>query len=398
MSFRIGLLETASPGALPVEIVERKGVGHPDTICDALAESFARGLAHFYLERFGAILHHNVDKGLLWGGAARPEFGGGEVTEPIEVYLAGRATAEVKGVCVPVGEIAAQTSREWLAANLRYLDPDRHVRVHALVRPSSQELVDLFLRGAEAGIPRANDTSFGVGYAPLDDLETVVLAVDRRLHDARASHPAVGEDVKVMGTRVGSRIALTVACALVSGKLRNIDEYRSERDAIRDLARAAASACTPCEVVVDVNAADGTGPEALYLTVTGTSAEAGDDGQVGRGNRVNGLITPYRPMTLEAAAGKNPISHVGKLYSVVSNRIAHALVSELDIVLEAQCCLVSQIGRPIDAPQLTDLKVRIAEGAALDQVEAAIGEIARGALQGVRELWRDIVAGDQRLF
>jgi S-adenosylmethionine synthetase len=53
-------------------------------------------------------------------------------------------------------------------------------------------------------------------------------------------------------------------------------------------------------------------PSTVYLTVTGTSAEAGDDGEVGRGNRVNDLITPYRPISLEAAAGKNPVTHVGQ--------------------------------------------------------------------------------------
>jgi S-adenosylmethionine synthetase len=97
-------LEGPSPAVLPLEIAERKGLGHPDTICDALAESVSVALSRFYLERFGAILHHNVDKALLWGGVARPAFGGGEVLEPIELYLAGRATAAVKDVLVPAQE------------------------------------------------------------------------------------------------------------------------------------------------------------------------------------------------------------------------------------------------------------------------------------------------------
>ena len=84
MKLEIGPLEAASAASLPFEIVERKVLGHPDTICDALAENLSRALSRFYLERFGATLHHNVDKALLCGGAARPAFGGGEVTEPVD--------------------------------------------------------------------------------------------------------------------------------------------------------------------------------------------------------------------------------------------------------------------------------------------------------------------------
>jgi len=80
----------------------------------------------------------------------------------------------------------------------------------------------------------------------------------------------------------------------------------------------------------------------LYLTATGTSAEQGDDGQVGRGNRVNGLITPYRPMTLEAAAGKNPVSHVGKTYNIAARQICDKIVDDLNVE-NVDCYLVSKM-------------------------------------------------------
>src|SRR5512134_4121150 len=114
MSVQLGLLTAPPPAAAPFEIAERKGVGHPDTICDALTEELSHALCRFYIERFGLILHHNVDKALLWGGAARPRFGGGEVLEPIELYLAGRATAAVGDVRVPVDELVQETARDWL--------------------------------------------------------------------------------------------------------------------------------------------------------------------------------------------------------------------------------------------------------------------------------------------
>jgi len=386
-------LERPSPAVLPLEIAERKGLGHPDTICDALAESVSVALSRFYLERFGAILHHNVDKALLWGGVARPAFGGGEVLEPIELYLAGRATAAVKDVLVPLDELATQAARAWLRSRLRYLDVDRHIRIHTLIRPTSADLSNLFSR--RVGTPLANDTSFGVGFAPLDLLERTVLSVERELNlpATKTAHPQIGEDIKVMGVRTADAIHLTVACALVGRHVASLDEYQEKKAAIGRLATAAAHAAGAAEVEVEVNPADGASEDSVFLTVTGTSAEAGDDGQVGRGNRVNGLITPYRPMSLEAAAGKNPVTHVGKLYNIVASRIAEAVVDRVPGAIEAQCCLVSRIGYPIDEPRVADLKVRLDEPQRIETLRAQCVGVVRDQLGGIGSLWRETVDG-----
>ncbi|MGZ5912243.1 MAG: methionine adenosyltransferase, partial [Reyranella sp.] len=189
----------------PVEIVERKGIGHPDSICDALAETLSRNLCRYYLDRFGEILHHNVDKALLCGGSATPRFGGGEVVTPIEIYLSGRAITTVGDMSVPMDEIAIEGSRAWLREHLHAFDADRHVRLHNVLGPGSRALGDLFRRRSGGG-PRsalANDTSFGVGCAPMTALELLVLRTEAFLNGRlRASnHPAWGEDVKVMGVR-----------------------------------------------------------------------------------------------------------------------------------------------------------------------------------------------------
>jgi S-adenosylmethionine synthetase len=392
----ISLLEGPSPASLPLEIVERKGLGHPDTICDALTENLSRALSRFYLERCGAILHHNVDKALLCGGAARPAFGGGEIVAPIEIYLAGRATAEFEGVTIPVEELAVEESRRWLRANLRHLDPERHVRIHPRIRPTSPDLAALFLRRRESNAPLANDTSLAVGYAPLDELESAVLAVERRLNgpEVKAAQPEIGEDIKVMGTRSGRALSLTVACALVGRHVASLEDYRAKKARVRELAAAAAGG----RAAVEVNAADGDTADSVYLTVTGLSAEAGDDGQVGRGNRVNGLITPYRPMSLEAAAGKNPVTHVGKLYNLLAHRVAHAVVAEAAGVREAYCYLVSRIGRPITEPQVMDLKLRLDDPEDLPALAPRVAEIARAELEGVTTLWRELVEGPQQVW
>jgi len=396
----VSSLDAPLPAELPFEIVERKGVGHPDTICDALAENLSIALSRHYLERFGTILHHNVDKALLVGGAARPAFGGGELDEPIEITLAGRATREFRGVQVPIDAIAVEASHAWLRDNLRHLDSERQVRIVPRIRPTSPDLAALFLRQGETGVPLANDTSIGVGFAPLDELERTVLAIERRLNSAeiKRSHPEIGEDIKVMGVRSGARLRLTVACAMVGRHLPDLKSYFAAKAMLREIALAAARDTGAAQAEVEVNTADGDTADSVYLTVTGLSAEAGDDGQVGRGNRVSGLITPFRPMTLEAAAGKNPLTHVGKLYNLLAQRIAHVLVAEVAGLDAAQCFLVSQIGRPIAEPQIAEVKLRPTERSALQTLAPHAAEAAAAQLSGITELWREIVASPQQAW
>ena len=159
------------------------------------------------------------------------------------------------------------------------------------------------------------------------------------------------------------------------------------------LALDGARAASGAQMELGVNTFDGDTADGVYTTVTGLSAEAGDDGQVGRGNRVNGLTTPYRPMSLEAAAGKNPVTHVGKLYNVIAGRIARRLVAELPEVQEAHCYLLSRIGRAIDDPQLFDVKAVLADPGALPALAPRIEALARAGLAQCRTLWREAVKG-----
>jgi S-adenosylmethionine synthetase len=393
-SASIHALLAPGPGSAAHEMVEHKGRGHPDSLCDALAENLSIALSRFYLERFGEILHHNVDKALLLGGAARPAFGGGELLEPIEITLAGRATRRFRGVTVPVEELAVEASRDWLARHVRNIDPARDVRIVPRIRETSQDLVALFLRHGEGGVALANDTSFGAGFAPLDRLERAVLAVGRRLAaaDTHAAHPEIGDDIKVLGARSGERLELIVACAFVGRHVRDLADYLAKKDEVRSLALAAAREAAGGEVEVAVNAADGEASDSIYLTVTGLSAEAGDDGQVGRGNRVNGLITPYRPMSLEAAAGKNPVNHTGKLYNLLAERIAGQIAGELEGVDEAYCYLLSRIGSPVSEPQLADIGLRLADPDMLDALRPRAAKIVRAQLRAAPQLWRELIA------
>jgi len=343
------------PEAKAFEVVERKGRGHPDTLADALAEHFSVTLSRYYLDRFGHILHHNVDKVLVLGGEAHAKFGGGEVTKPIEVFLAGRATLNFKGVQIPVETLAVESSREVFRRTFHTLDPERHVKIHCLVRPGSEDLVELFERERHSGVWLANDSSIGVGFAPLSHLERQVLQMDRTLSDLvlRGTHPVLGEDTKLLALRRHGKTDITVACAFCDRYVAGLDDYSQKKSELQSIVMQTAG----MGVAVAVNTADVPERGSVYLTVTGTSAESGDDGQTGRGNRANGIITPSRPMTMEAVAGKNPVSHVGKIYNLVARDVAEAVILEIPEVKAAECYLVSRIGQPVKEPQLAHVRV-----------------------------------------
>jgi S-adenosylmethionine synthetase len=376
-----------------LEIVERKGLGHPDTICDSLAEEFSRELSKLYLERFGRILHHNVDKAILVGGVAKPRFGGGEVIETIIFSLVGRVTNSYKGQNLDreIEELFYRTVEGWIKENIPNLDPKRHIRADLIARPGSADLVDLFERNGN--IPLANDTSFGVGFYPLSKAEKIALEVERFLNSKnyKFKHPEVGEDIKVMVVRNGEEFNVTVALAFVDKYISSLKEYLEKKDEIKgDVEDLIKGILDGEEAKVHINTADNEESGSVYITVTGTSAEAGDDGQVGRGNRVNGLITPYRPMTLEAAAGKNPISHVGKLYNIAANEIAREIYEKFSSygVKQVYIYLVSQIGKPINQPQLTHIKIW---GDFEENVEREILDLVRERIDQLPKLWERIV-------
>jgi S-adenosylmethionine synthetase len=318
----------------------------------------------------------------------------------MDIYLAGRATCTVGTEVIPITQIAAESSRAWLNANLHALDADRHVRIHDLIRPGSQDLQTLFARREGRDVALANDTSAGVGHAPLSPLERLVLAVEKRINgtDRVRDNPAWGEDVKVMGIRCGDRVRLTVSCAMIGRDLAHIDDYLGQKAALEKIVRGIAADHGFAECEVGVNAADDIATGSVYLTVTGTSAEAGDDGQVGRGNRVNGLITPCRPMSLEAAAGKNPVTHVGKIYNVVARDIAEALVATVPEIASAQCLMVSTIGAPVSEPAIMHIKLATRNGAPVDELRSRVEEIAADRLASLPGLVDALVAGTIELF
>ena len=381
-----------------VEIVERKGLGHPDSICDGIAEHVSRALARAYLDRVGTVLHYNTDETQLVAGRAAPAFGGGEVLEPIYLLITGRATKQYGDRKIPADAIALRAAREYVERHFPFLEFGTDLVVDVKLGEGSGDLQQVF---GEDGIqvPMANDTSFGVGHAPLTETERIVLETERRLNGRYSDDtPAVGQDVKVMGKREGDRIDVTVAAAVVDRYVDDIDEYDAAVDGIREFVRRLAGDITDRAVEVHVNTADDYESGSIYLTTTGTSAEQGDDGSVGRGNRANGLITPNRSMSMEATSGKNPVNHIGKIYNLLATEVAGTVVEEVDGIREIRVRLLSQIGQPIDRPHVADASLVTDEALEVRDVESEVTAIVDRELADVTSITERVIDGDLTTF
>ncbi len=375
-----------------IEIVERKGIGHPDSVADGIAESISRELSRYYRKNYGRILHHNTDQAEIVGGQAKPKFGGGQVLEPVYILLSGRATTMIDGERVPYRTIAKRAAANFLKNHYRNMNIEEDVIIDCMIGQGSVDLKGLY----DTQKQLANDTSFGVGYAPMSDLERVVYNTEQYLNgELKSKFPQIGEDIKVMGYRDKDKMDITIAAAFVGKHTDDADHYISLKEELKDVLSNYAKKFTDKEVNFYINTGDIPKESIYYLTVTGLSMENGDDGSVGRGNRVNGLITPYRPMSMEAAAGKNPVTHVGKLYNLLAFRIAEDLVKEAGgDIRETHVRIVSQIGKPIDEPQVASVQVIPANGVNVEKYRKEFESIADNWLENIDKI-TDMLLNDE---
>lgn len=383
-----------------IEIVERKGIGHPDSISDGIAESVSRKLCNAYIDYFGGVLHHNTDEVQITAGESSPEFGGGEIITPMDILLTGRGVPEYEGKKIGIDRIAISAAKEYLNESLINLDVETCTVVECKIGHGSGDLVNVFGR---EGIPASNDTSFGVGFAPFSETESMVLAIEELLNSKKfkKKYPQVGEDIKVMGLRDHDKITLTVAVAMISKHIDCVETYMNTKTELNDIITNLAMDHTNREVSTYINTGDNSGSETeegYYLTVTGTSAEMGDDGSVGRGNRANGIITPNRPMSMEATSGKNPINHVGKIYNLLSNEMASAIVKEVEGVNQVHMMILSQIGSPIDKPRAASAQLILEKGYEMSKVKNEVQGVMDSWLADINKITEMLIQGKLKTF
>ena len=383
----------------PFEIVERKGLGHPDTICDAVMEQVAVELAQAYLKTCGRVLHFNADKGLLVAGEVDCRPGGGHVITPMRLVMGDRATFEWrKKSSARQRRSPSGLPSTWFRQHLPHVDPLKHLTCQVELKPASAELQSVSER---RGGPVANDTSAAVGYAPFTPTEQLVFQVEQFLNSPsfKKAFPDTGQDVKVLGVRTrGAGDAHGRDAVAVISHPDRVSILCAQGRGVEGLAvlRETEGGAADCQPRSTLNALDrrGAGVEGMYLSLLGTSAEAGDSGEVGRGNRVCGVISLRRPASAEAAAGKNPVAHVGKIYNVLAHVLAGEIYRKVKGLREVTVWLTSQIGRPVSSPQFVMVEVHLAQGVSLASVEPLISRQVQQALRSMTPFCQALAKGE----
>ena len=355
------------------EFVERKGIGHPDTLSDSLAEKLSREYSEYTLNKYGAVLHHNFDKVGLLGGSSYVSFGKGHLVRPIRVLINGRVSISFAGERIPVRKMLVNWTKEFFKVAMPMIDVDEDLEFHMNLSNQSspgKTYEEESKKGARRrwfepesldDIPErkklvSNDTSLGVGYAPFSKLEKLVIELEKKLTgEFKSQNNWMGTDVKIMGVRIGEKFHITMCIPQISSHVASLEEYIANLDKARSYVKKAIASHEISDFELDINTRDNTELRELYLTATGSSLESGDEGLVGRGNRVNGVISPMRPMSMEGASGKNPIYHIGKIYYVAAFEFANSIYEKYGIYNEVY--LVSQSGRDLQDPWVTVVAV-----------------------------------------
>lgn len=328
----------SSPSSKHLEVVERKGIGHPDTVADQLAEITSIAFTKYCLEEFGYPLAHNVDKIGLMGGKSYIDYEVGRLEKPIRVLLNGRLTRDFAGREIPVLDIVLQAMKTQLGKALPELDVDTQVRFIDESTDYSKYSYKFHPRGVE-DVPElqdayASDTVAVVSTYPNTPTENITLALEGFFYDrdGKPRFSDIGQDIKVMVRRIGRDYKITLAVPFFAKDIKNESAYWSRKDDIEKqlfmFARELLSEANSVQLFVNTQdnfrhkRNEPLPARALYLVTTGGALDFGEEGFVGRGNNRHGIIPSMRPYTMEAPYGKNPKYHAGKVLAVVADNIA----------------------------------------------------------------------------
>lgn len=371
------------------EVIERKGLGHPDTLSDDLGERLSIAYSKYCLENFGVILHHNFDKVGMMGGMSKVGFAEGKILSPIRVLINGRASKAFGSHKIPLEELLSNEVELFFKEKFPHIPNVKQIyriiwEISTGSSPGAISSEDSYRqhwfspRGredlSELKHLNCNDTSMGVAYYGHTALEQFVLTVEGTLNSAeyKNGRPWLGNDIKLMCSRLDSHVSLILCVPQIGIYVNSLGEYKAHTDEIKTFIAETARKMLP-EYTVDIhiNMRDKFDNEAkdLYLTYTGSSIEMGDEGFVGRGNRFGGLIVPDRLYSMEGIAGKNPVYHTGKMYSAMAYELSLGLYERFNVSSES--LLIGMTGHDLMCPH----RIYVKTEKRADITEEAVNEI-----------------------
>lgn len=344
------------------EFVERKGLGHPDTLCDAIAEKASVLYSKYVYNEFNMYANHWFDKVMLIGGESKIDFGIGELVRPYKVIFAGKAVKRVGNKDLPLDDILYQAASFVLTNNLTDFNSQNDLvvvneivdfhgagRLNNRYQPASKKDLKNSLSKKVS-----NDCNILSAFAPETRLENTVRELELYLNssDFKCKHMFTGWDIKIVGTRRGDIYNFLINIPFIGSRVKDIDQYFYFKDLVFEEINQWISDRIEIYKII-LNPQDKTGH--YYLTSRGSAADTGDVGVVGRGNRINGLITPMRPMSIEASCGKNPLDHTGKIYNYLSKKWAEEIYAFLSIPVQIHVFTMKE--EPLEKPTLINVQV-----------------------------------------
>jgi len=322
---------------------------------DGIAEASELEYAKYCREKFGFIPHHNLDKASLLGGLCLQNFGGGKFQAPLDMIFMGRASTSFGGEVIPVEEIQNMAAKTYLARVMPHLDTSdsevynsrsftstHSTRPHWFAPRSVEDLPEY-----TGAFPAANDTATMISYWPLTDTEKLTLDLEGYFYqnnEVGLPEPRfnfIGQDIKVMSVRRGDLITATLAIPQVTTETPDANTYfereRYIEQQLQEYASNLIEEGNDVKVVVNTQT-KGPNPRP-YLVTGGSCTDFGEEGAVGRGNKTHGIISSFRPNTMEAPHGKNPTYFVGKLLGyqadLIARRVYENLGTRCQVVLQA---------------------------------------------------------------
>jgi S-adenosylmethionine synthetase len=378
------------PSQEKIEVVERKGIGHPDSVADIIAESFSNKYSKYCLEHFGEVLNHWFDKVTISGGEAELSPGFLKVLKKPKIYLFGKVTHVINNN-IPLDLMFKETVNDVFSKIFgieKSLLPDTFIDVNSGV--GADHIKDFYTynnlkKNTELF---SNDTVFCNGYFNYSKLENYVIDLENYVNSAdfKKKFPQTGFDVKILGVRTSNSVVATVCVPFISKKVNSWEDYKKQKLIIHDDLNKFSKPYKWDLLDIQLNTKDS--DRMGYLTVFGTALDKGDFGAVGRGNRYSGIISLNRGETQEAYHGKNPMIHSGKLYTIIAHRIARRIYAKT--LSNVNVLISTNNGTPLLSPE--NVCISFSKDMQIDLLSHNFKEIIDSEIQNIPKLSMDVIS------